>query len=98
MANFKISQLTQLTYIDPSASIMIVQNGKNYRITVKQLIDEIENTEIDLSKYYTKEEVDNIIESSINDVNDIIFNVINENSTTVDDAIEDFDNIFTESF
>jgi len=88
----------QLTYIDPSASIMIVQNGKNYRITVKQLIDEIENTEIDLSKYYTKEEVDNIIESSLNDVDDIIFNVISENSTTVDDAIEDFDNIFTESF
>lgn len=64
MANFKISQLEQLKNIDSSASLLIVQNGKNYRVTVGQLLDGYLPSDpgsADLSNYYTKDEVNNII-------------------------------------
>lgn len=97
MANFKISQLTQLSTVDPNASLMIVQNGKNYRVTIKQLLDGLENIDVDLSKYYTKDEVNNIISiinADIKELQTIVDNIDISNIYTK----EEVDNIITTSF
>ena len=54
MPNFKISQLEKVTNMDPDSFVLVVQNGKNYRMSIKEAI----NAYVDLSPYYTKEETD----------------------------------------
>lgn len=97
MANFKISQLTQLSTVDPNASLMIVQDGKNYRVTIKQLLDGLENIDVDLSKYYTKDEINNVISilnADIKELQTTVDNIDISNIYTKDEI----DNIITTSF
>ena len=54
MPNFKISQLEKVTNMDPDSFVLVVQNGKNYRMSIKEAI----NAYVDLSPYYTKEETE----------------------------------------
>ena len=58
MANLKISQLEKITNMDADAYILVVQNGKNYRMSIKEAIAaNVDLGDVDLSNYYTKEEV-----------------------------------------
>ena len=52
MPNLKISQLKPVTNMDPDSFVLVVQNGKNYRMSIKEAIAAY----VDLSPYYTKEE------------------------------------------
>ena len=60
--------------------VLAVQNGKNYKMSVKEAM----NSYIDLSNYYTKEETVNIINDSIED-----FEVVSEggNRTTITEVV-----------
>lgn len=58
MANLKISQVEKTTNMDADAYILVVQNGKNYRMSIKEAIAaNVDIKDVDLSNYYTKEEV-----------------------------------------
>ena len=64
MPNFKISQLEKVTNMYPDSFVLVVQNGKNYRMSIKEAI----NAYVDLSPYYTKEETEealNIVDTRI---------------------------------
>ena len=52
MPNLKISQLKPVTNMDPDSFVLVVQKGKNYRMSIKEAIAAY----VDLSPYYTKEE------------------------------------------
>ena len=81
MANLKISQVEKTTNMDADAYVLVVQNGKNYRMSIKEAIAaNVDLGDVDLSNYYTKEETINIINDSIED-----FEVVSEggNSTTI---------------
>ena len=52
MSNLKISQLETTTNTKEDAFVLAIQNGKNYKMSIK----EATNSYIDLSNYYTKEE------------------------------------------
>lgn len=52
MSNLKISQLEKITNMKEDSFVLAVQNGKNYKMSVKEAM----NSYIDLSNYYTKEE------------------------------------------
>ena len=52
MPNLKISQLEKITNMKEDSFVLAVQNGKNYKMSVKEAM----NSYIDLSNYYTKEE------------------------------------------
>ena len=52
MSNLKISQLETITNMNEDSYALVVQNGKNYKMSIK----EATNSYIDLSNYYTKEE------------------------------------------
>ena len=68
MANLKISQVEKTTNMDADAYILVVQNGKNYRMSIKEAIAaNVDIKDVDLSNYYTKEETANIINDSIED-------------------------------
>ena len=68
MANLKISQVEKTTNMDADAYILVVQNGKNYRMSIKEAIAaNVDIKDVDLSNYYTKEETANIINNSIED-------------------------------
>ena len=71
MSNLKISQLEKITNTKEDAFVLAIQNGKNYKMSIK----EATNTYIDLSNYYTKEEtVDklNELQNSITSNTDLI--------------------------
>ena len=71
MSNLKISQLEKITNMKEDSFVLAVQNGKNYKMSVKEAM----NSYIDLSNYYTKEEtVDTITElqNSITSNTDLI--------------------------
>ena len=69
MANLKISQVEKTTNMDADAYVLVVQNGKNYRMSIKEAIAaNVDLGDVDLSNYYTKEETINIINDSIEDV------------------------------
>ena len=73
MSNLKISQLKKVTNMDPDSFVLVVQNGKNYRMSIKEAI----NAYLDLSPYYTKEETTNIITDSIEALEDtVVFHTI----------------------
>lgn len=81
MANLKISQVEKTTNMDTDAYVLVVQNGKNYRMSIKEAIAaNVDIEEVDLSNYYTKEETTNIINDSIED-----FEIVSEdgNVTTI---------------
>lgn len=59
MPNFKISQLEPVTNMDPDSFVLVVQNGKNYRMSIKEAIAAY----VDLSPYYTKEETKEALNS-----------------------------------
>ena len=85
MANLKISQVEKTTNMDADAYILVVQNGKNYRMSIKEAIAaNVDLGDVDLSNYYTKEETANIINDSIED-----FTVVSEggNATTIAEVV-----------
>ena len=85
MANLKISQVEKTTNMDADAYVLVVQNGKNYRMSIKEAIAaNVDLGDVDLSNYYTKEETVNIINDSIED-----FEVVSEGgiSTTITDVV-----------
>ena len=85
MANLKISQVEKTTNMDADAYILVVQNGKNYRMSIKEAIAaNVDIKDVDLSNYYTKEETVNIINDSIED-----FEVVSEggNVTTITEVV-----------
>ena len=85
MANLKISQVEKTTNMDADAYVLVVQNGKNYRMSIKEAIAaNIDLGDIDLSNYYTKEETANIINDSIEN-----FTVVSEggNVTTIAEVV-----------
>ena len=85
MANLKISQVEKTTNMDADAYILVVQNGKNYRMSIKEAIAaNVDLGDVDLSNYYTKEETANIINDSIEN-----FTVVSEggNATTIAEVV-----------
>lgn len=85
MANLKISQVEKTTNMDADAYVLVVQNGKNYRMSIKEAIAaNVDIEEVDLSNYYTKEETANIINDSIED-----FEIVSEdgNVTTITEVV-----------
>ena len=85
MANLKISQVEKTTNMDADAYVLVVQNGKNYRMSIKEAIAaNVDLGDVDLSNYYTKEETTNIINESIED-----FTVVSEggNATTITEVV-----------
>ena len=85
MANLKISQVEKTTNMDADAYVLVVQNGKNYRMSIKEAIAaNVDINDVDLSNYYTKEETVNIINNSIED-----FEVVSEdgNVTTITEVV-----------
>ena len=76
MSNLKISQLEKITNMKEDSFVLAVQNGKNYKMSVKEAM----NSYIDLSNYYTKEE-------TVDKINDCIetFEVVSDkgNRTTI---------------
>ena len=81
MANLKISQVEKTTNMDADAYVLVVQNGKNYRMSIKEAIAaNVDIKDVDLSNYYTKEETANIINDSIED-----YEIVSEggNTTTI---------------
>ena len=68
MANLKISQVEKTQDMSTDAYVLVVQNGKNYRMSIKEAIAaNVDIKDVDLSNYYTKEETANIINDSIED-------------------------------
>ena len=85
MANLKISQVEKTTNMDADAYVLVVQNGKNYRMSIKEAIAaNVDLGDVDLSNYYTKEETVNIINDSIED-----FEVVSAggNTTTITEVV-----------
>ena len=85
MANLKISQVEKTTNMDADAYVLVVQNGKNYRMSIKEAIAaNVDLGDVDLSNYYTKEETVNIINDSIED-----FEIVSEdgNVTTITEVV-----------
>lgn len=85
MANLKISQVEKTTNMDADAYVLVVQNGKNYRMSIKEAIAaNVDIEDVDLSNYYTKEETTNIINESIED-----FEIVSEdgNVTTITEVV-----------
>ena len=85
MANLKISQVEKTTNMDADAYVLVVQNGKNYRMSIKEAIAaNVDLGDVELSNYYTKEETVNIINDSIED-----FEVVSEggNVTTITEVV-----------
>ena len=85
MANLKISQVEKTQDMSTDAYVLVVQNGKNYRMSIKEAIAaNIDLGDVDLSNYYTKEETANIINDSIEN-----FTVVSEggNATTITEVV-----------
>ena len=85
MANLKISQVEKTQDMSTDAYVLVVQNGKNYRMSIKEAIAaNVDLGDVDLSNYYTKEETVNIINDSIED-----FEVVSAggNTTTITEVV-----------
>ena len=85
MANLKISQVEKTQDMSTDAYVLVVQNGKNYRMSIKEAIAaNVDIKDIDLSNYYTKEETANIINDSIED-----YEIVSEggNTTTITEVV-----------
>ena len=85
MANLKISQVEKTQDMSTDAYVLVVQNGKNYRMSIKEAIAaNVDIKDVDLSNYYTKLETINIINDSIED-----FEIVSEggNTTTITEVV-----------
>lgn len=94
MANLKISQVEKTTNMDADAYVLVVQNGKNYRMSIKEAIAaNVDIKEVDLSNYYTKEETTTIVNNAIEDIDVDLSNYYTKEETVniINDSIEDFE-------
>ena len=85
MANLKISQVEKTQDMDADAYVLVVQNCKNYRMSIKEAIaDNVDIDDVDLSNYYTKSENTTIINDAIED-----FKVVSDegNVTTITEVV-----------
>ncbi len=89
MANLKISQVEKTQDMSTDAYVLVVQNGKNYRMSIKEAIAaNVDIKDVDLSNYYTKLETINIINDSIED-----FEIVSEggNTTTITEVVNNLE-------
>lgn len=97
MANFKLSQLENLDVIDNDTYVMVVKNGKNYKVTLNSAIEQnvnINDITGSINEQISKIELVNETQSEqITDLENTIKN-INNNVTSSDDADKSFDEIF----
>ena len=110
MANLKISQVEKTTNMDADAYVLVVQNGKNYRMSIKEAIAAFEvvsaggNTTTITEVVNTVEtQSDKIVEltttaethaEQIDKLENIVQN-INKDVAVEEDADATFDGIFT---
>lgn len=101
MANLKISQVEKTTNMDADAYILVVQNGKNYRMSIKEAI--AANVDIKDVVNTVETQADKIVElttttethaEQIDKLENIVQN-INKDVAVEEDADATFDNIFT---
>ena len=101
MANLKISQVEKTTNMDADAYILVVQNGKNYRMSIKEAI--AANVDIKDIVNTVETQSDKIVElttttethaEQIDKLENIVQN-INKDVAIEEDADATFDGIFT---
>ena len=101
MANLKISQVEKTTNMDADAYILVVQNGKNYRMSIKEAI--AANVDIKDIVNTVETQSDKIVElttttethaEQIDKLENIVQN-INKDVAVEEDADATFDGIFT---
>ena len=101
MANLKISQVEKTTNMDADAYILVVQNGKNYRMSIKEAIaanvdikDVINTVETQSDKIVELTTTTETHTEQIDKLENIVQN-INKDVAVEEDADATFDNIFT---
>ena len=101
MANLKISQVEKTTNMDADAYVLVVQNGKNYRMSIKEAI--AANVDIKDVVNTVETQSDKIVElttttethaEQIDKLENIVQN-INKDVAVEEDADATFDGIFT---
>ena len=70
MANIKISQLERTTDFNTDAYVMVIQNGKNYRLSIKDAIA----ANVFTDNFYTIDETQNEIQRVISESNEDLLN------------------------
>ena len=97
MANFKLSQLENLDIIDNDTYVMVVKNGKNYKVTLNDAIEQNLNisdiTESINDQISNIELVNETQSNQIIELENTIKN-INNNVASSDDADKSFEEIF----
>lgn len=86
MANIKISQLERTTDFNTDAYVMVIQNGKNYRLSIKDAIA----ANVFTDNFYTIDETQNEIQRVISESNEDLLN----GALSEDDAPVVFREIF----
>lgn len=101
MANLKISQVEKTTNMDADAYILVVQNGKNYRMSIKEAIaanvdikDVVNTVETQSDKIVELTTTTEMHAEQIDKLENIVQN-INKDVAVEEDADATFDNIFT---
>ena len=101
MANLKISQVEKTTNMDADAYILVVQNGKNYRMSIKEAIaanvdikDIVNTVETQSNKIVELTTTTETHAEQIDKLENIVQN-INKDVAVEEDADATFDNIFT---
>ena len=101
MANLKISQVEKTQDMSTDAYVLVVQNGKNYRMSIKEAI--AANVDIKDVVNTVETQSDKIVElttttethaEQIDKLENIVQN-INKDVAVEEDADATFDNIFT---
>ena len=101
MANLKISQVEKTQDMSTDADVLVVQNGKNYRMSIKEAI--AANVDIKDVVNTVETQSDKIVElttttethaEQIDKLENIVQN-INKDVAVEEDADATFDNIFT---
>ena len=100
MANLKISQLEKITNMDADAYILVVQNGKNYRMSIKEAIaanvdikDVVNTVETQSGKIVELTTTTETHAEQIDKLENIVQN-INKDVAVEEDADATFDGIF----
>ena len=101
MANLKISQVEKTTDMDTDAYVLVVQNGKNYRMSIKEAIaanvdikDVVNTVETQSDKIVELTTTTETHSEQIDKLENIVQN-INKDVAVEEDADATFDNIFT---
>ena len=101
MANLKISQVEKTTNMDADAYVLVVQNGKNYRMSIKEAIaanvdikDVVNTVETQSNKIVELTTTTETHAEQIDKLENIVQN-INKDVAVEEDADATFDNIFT---